>query len=66
MKIQSRDNGLPQCGSVTSKGPTCTESNTMAFGGGGGKGFIVRSTSKERREESNLSIPSRIGAKFKG
>ena len=35
MKIQSRDNGLPQCGSVTSKGPTCTESNTMAFGGGG-------------------------------
>lgn len=69
MKIQSRDNGLPQCGSVTSKGPTCIESNTMAFGwggGGGAKGFIVRSTSKERREESNLSIPSRVGAKFKG
>ena len=35
MKIQSRDNnGLPQCGSVTSKGPTCIESNTMAFEGG--------------------------------
>ena len=57
MKIQSRDNnGLPQCGSVTSKGPTCIESNTMAFEGGKGLYCEVDQQGEEGRVKAFYSI----------